>query len=49
MIRGLFYGAMATAILLIVLVFLLRIVGRHGGPVGAAVESNAANLTGLNL
>lgn len=46
-VSSLLYAAAGTAIALIVLVFVLRLAQRHGGPV-APVAAQVSNLTGLN-
>lgn len=48
MLEGLFYAAVGTAIALVVFVFIMRVIGTHGGAIGATTEAAAAHLTGLN-
>lgn len=47
-VSGLIYGALGTALLLVVFVAIARFIGAHGGSAGATAEAAAAHFTGLN-
>lgn len=47
-VSGLLYAAAGTALALIVFVFVVRLIGSHGGAIGASAAATASNLTGLN-